>query len=392
MIYEQEAYRNFRIQREAHRWQVSRFISESQFAQILESHPSDFYSPGFFVRVTLFLATLLAAAAAFGLLTLVFSTGWGETYWGLSALAYGCTLYWLLESYAVRQRKFFKAGVDDALLYLSLGFLLAGLLYLLDSGGIQVSAPLALGMALPLLAWGAIRFADTMLAVALFCALVVYVFTQAAAISPWSRAGLPFLLMLTSTLIYSFSNRNRRQVRYQNWHRILELLRFLGIVAFYAACNYLVVREVSVSVLGQTSAAGEDIPFAMAFKFLTALVPLCYLLVGIRAKDIAFIRAGLLAACFSGFTFSHYYSILQPEFRLLAGGTALLLAAVALVQILKKSSTCFTAKKLLPDSDHFKNAEAYLMAETAAQPSTPGPGSTDPGGGESGGAGAGGSY
>ena len=102
----------------------------------------------------------------------------------------------------------------------------------------------------------------------------------------------------------------------------------------YAAVNYMVVRELSESLMGIVVTKGNDIPLAYLFYGLTFGIPLGYIYCALQKKDRTILTVGLLALGYSFFTIRFYYSLMPLE-------TALLLAGVLLFAI-----SFFSNKKL----------------------------------------------
>ena len=51
---------NLSIVKESKRWLGQKILSNSQYNSIAEAHPTSFYHPNVFIRILLFLATLVA--------------------------------------------------------------------------------------------------------------------------------------------------------------------------------------------------------------------------------------------------------------------------------------------------------------------------------------------
>ncbi len=393
LIYDKTALQNLTIRHEATRWRESGIISPEELTRIEEAHACDFYTPGFFIRLTLFLATTVAVSAGLGLMAM-FVLGLQELGLALLLLIYGVATYKFLEEIIIKQKKFFHAGVDDALIFLACGFVIIGLLILLHNTFGALSPPFRYLVALPFLAWFAVRFVNPVMTVLAFSCCFGFLFLQTLELGGWAKAILPFVVMLASVPFSVYSNRKLDLAEFAPWRACLQILKTLSLMTFYAGGNYFVVRELSESLLNMQVAPGEDIPLAFVFYALTAIVPLAYIGWGLKARDMIFIRTGMLVLALSILTLKYYFSIAPPEITLTVAGAALIALAVAIIKYLKHPVNGYTHKNLLKRSADSLDAEALLVAETmASTPQQQAPDSSfKPGGGESGGAGAEGSY
>ena len=90
-----------------------------------------------------------------------------------------------------------RQGVDTALLWMSAGFLLTGLNFLFNVGGLT-NAVVIFIMAIYL----TLRFADRLMAaIAALASLAIVVFASLQ-IGAWATTILPFTLMIASALLY----------------------------------------------------------------------------------------------------------------------------------------------------------------------------------------------
>ena len=141
------------------------------------------------------------------------------------------------------------------------------------------------------------------------------------------------------------------------------LLQGFSLSLGYFSMNYLVVRELSESLLGLTIAKGEDIPFALLFYGFTFLVPVFYIVYSLYTKDRLMLIIGFLVFGFSIFTIRFYYHILPIEVALLLGGALLFLAAYLSIRKLKDKETGLTFKPALETKiDFLSNLEALIVA------------------------------
>ena len=81
-------------------------IEQLEFDNILKTYPSDFYSPNLFIRIGLFMLTLVIASFSFGLLLLLFRDSGDNSISGI-AIFFGLVSYAILE-YMVQSKNHFQ--------------------------------------------------------------------------------------------------------------------------------------------------------------------------------------------------------------------------------------------------------------------------------------------
>jgi uncharacterized membrane protein YgcG len=133
----------------------------------------------------------------------------------------------------------------------------------------------------------------------------------------------------------------------------------------------------------------QDIPFAVLFYFFTLAIPLLYLFVGIKSKNIVLMRAGMVSLGFSVYTFKHYFLPDFTEVFLIVTGSLLIITVIALMRYLKAIKGGFTSENILSSAWADLNAEAFIISQTMGgnQPEKIETNETG-GGGSSGGGGA----
>jgi len=153
---------------------------------------------------------------------------------------------------------------------------------------------------------------------------------------------------------YSFST----NVKFFIYRNALQLTKIFSLVLAYASVNYMVVRELSESLMGIVVEKGNDIPLAFLFYGLTFLIPLTYIYYSLQKKDRTVLTIGLLTLGYSFFTIRYYYSLMPPEMALVLAG--LLLSAISFFAI-KKLQHKETGITFQPDRD--SNSNLMLNAQ-----------------------------
>ena len=378
----------------AARWQRQQLLSPEQLARIEAAYPLDYYRPVWPLRVGLFLFAWLGLVMASGFTFLISS----ESFFAAGVVhCAGC--FGVLEL-LIRDRKFYRAGADNALLYAGLGVAVAlvfyvfsvylwpvGLSHLTLSNGLM-APPLLLTLALLLAA--ALRYADALVVAATFFTVLLLVALLALQ-SALGQALLPFLVMATAGGALASQPILRRRIAgtylADYYATCLLTLKVLGLVVLYLGGNYLVVREGNAAL--HDLYPSVQVPFAAVFYAFTAGLPLLYVGLGLRRADRPTLLVGLLALVFSLYTLRHYRSLLPPEIAALLAGLVLVALSGVLLRALRPARFGLTS---LPDDEprHF-NLENLIQAQTAHAPAAPAGGFAF-GGGQSGGGGATGQF
>lgn len=376
----------------AARWHRRNLLTTEQQQAIEDAYPLDFYRPGLFARIGLFIFTCIGAFGAVGFFALVTEL---EHFTGLAVLGAFGTLA-ALELF-IRSSRLYRAGPDTALLYISLGWFAVLLVdvvhdavplfyrYSFSLGSTYSS--LLLGPMLLLLLAATARYADRLVAAAAYLDFLLLITNWLLQFSA-GRVLLPFVLMLVSAGAYWLVLQLRRRPDYLYYRPCLLVLKALTLTTFYLAGNYLIVREGNAELSGQFTS--PQIPFAPLFYVFTALIPPVYVAVGLRRHSRVWLLTGLLAAVFSLFTLRYYRSLLPPEIAAVLAGAVLLALAAWATRYLRPARHGLTS---LPDDEqpsHF-NLESLIVAQTATVQQGPARG-FEFGGGQSGGGGAEGSY
>lgn len=384
------------MQHAAARWHRRGLLTPEQHQAIRARYPLDFYRPGLFLRIGLFLFTCLGAAGAAGLLALPLAEAMSSDFLLVLALLCAVGTVTVLEM-SIRSSRVYHAGPDNALLYCSLGWatvLFSTIAYELipitghdfDSVG-DPYLPLVLGPLFIVFLVASIRYADRLVAAATYV-LGLLLIVNSLLQMPYGRALLPFTMMLLAVGAYWLVRQLRRRSDYLYYQTCLKVLEVLVLLTFYGAGNYYVVRETNAVLSG--AYVSPQIPFAPVFYLLTAGVPLVYIVVGLRRPSRLWLLTGLFTAVCSVATLRYYRSLLPPEIAAVLAGAVLLVVAAWAARYLRPARHGLTS---LPDDEqppHF-NLESLVVAQTAVVPQAPPPG-FEFGGGQFGGGGAESSY
>ncbi|WP_316819478.1 hypothetical protein [Pedobacter gandavensis] len=367
-------------------------LSSAELQAVLEKYPIGFRSSNLFMRIGLFVLTLILTAFAFGFLSLILSSTELLESPGYYVFL-GLCAYVALEI-AVRVYHHYKSGVDDALMWTSGLLLLTALvifIYKHDHDPKDFVIELIVSGCIAVLAgYFTLRFADMLMALLSFSGSIAFVFFA------WYKYGfqplstMPFLIIAISLLIYFLVKKlNQQHWIYKN---PLGMLQIASLLTTYAAGNYFIVRELGSSMNNVTLAPDQDIPFAWFFWIWTFGIPIVYIAIGLRKKEIILLRSGLILVAAAAFTLKNYYHIMSTEMALLVCGSILLSLSYAVMRYLKTPKHGFTAEEL--DDDQLLD---QLKVESLIVSGTLGDGNSAPegsrmGGGTFGGGGASNDY
>ena len=377
------------IQKTAQKWLKKGFLSKEQSSQIEKNYPQEYYDPNIFLKIGLFIFTILAASVSVSLMS-VFLYWIYENHLNeglvIQSLLVGGVFLLMLES-LIKGRKLYHSGVDNALIYMALGSFCTTIYFLFVS--LNPPTWLFLMLFLPLFVATTIRYAESVVC-ALTYFLILGIFVTIALTSFWGKTLLPFLVMIVSAGMYFLVKKLSSRQDYLYYETCLTIVKTLALITFYLGGNYLIVRQGNALINNIYIPVSPQVAFASVFYFFTTIIPLAYIFFGLRHRDRLILILGLITLGFSIFTYRFYFSILPVEISLTLGGILLIALSAALIQYLKTEKKGFTYQ---PD-DEFEgfNLEAALMSQIV-QSKIPQQGDTFRfGGGDTGGGGAGGNY
>ncbi len=380
--YNESLVYNLEVIKQSKRWFKRDFIEKPQLDSILNTYSAPFYHPNFLIRILLFVATLIALSGATGFFALIVADI-GEDAISIACIIYGIVSFSVLEKLFIGNNHY-KSGITEAILYHSCGFTIGGLASITDFDNMHV----ILWSCLIVFSFSAIRYLDLLCTVVATGSFAGILFFEFYTIGGIFQKIIPFVFIGGFTPIYFLVKKLKQRIDLRLWRNNLLIVESISLLFIYAAGNYMVVRELSVSMMNLEIAEGGDIPFAFIFYTLTALIPVAYLYFGIKNKDIVLLRVSLIVLAFSAFTFKYYFSLDHPEITLTLAGIVLIGIAISLMRYLKTIRNGFTRENIMTEKWGSMNAEAFFISQTMGgnQPNLE---HTDmPGGGASGGGGA----
>ncbi|MFD2785956.1 hypothetical protein [Hymenobacter rubripertinctus] len=388
--------------REAARgWYRAGLLPLPQLEAIRAAYPPDFYRPNIYLRILLFLLMTLGYFAAAGMLALLLYSVANDLSGGQireqATIGVVCLLSalggQLLLRQLIRTGRTYRAGSDQALLYISLGFAAAAMYCFADlltpnsldllalNGIVLVLLPVLLLLVLALIA-----YADALVAIAAYAVALALV-TDLLLRTTFGILFVPFAVIGLAVGLYTLVRYLVPHTDFWYYQTCFIALKVVALLTFYLGGNYLVVREASAAIRNESTS--HQISFALFFYLFTALIPLLYIYQGLRRPDRVWLLTGLVTLAFSGYTVRFYHSVLPPTVAsALLGALLIVLMALALRYLRTPRHGLTAAPNDASTAERpGLNLEALIVAQTAHAPQVPEPGFQF-GGGQSGGGGA----
>jgi len=390
IIYNKTWLNNLDIQDQVNPSLAAGDLTKEEFKNIEKAYPVGFYSPNIFVRTGLFLLTCVIALFGGCLLTYIC--------WNLVTSHSGAwVLFLALFSYialevVVKTKHHFRAGTDDALIWISGGLFCVAFTWLTftmdwDHNTSMATTISIAAFTLFLSLFLTLRFADSLMA--LFCFLTALVLAVLLAIDQLSfgKEILPFLVMLLSAVVYYFSRSKISSPKFVYYQHCLRFLQTGSLLTLYLAGNYYVVQEMGNALYGYTSIGPYKVPYPVFFWPWTILVPFIYTGLGLYKKNVILLRTGLVLIAIAAVTFKNYYHVLPIEGTLVLIGLVTLGGSYGVIRYLKTPKKGFTSEELSEDTiPGGINVESLIIATT--QLDTPAGTENRFGGGDFGGGGS----
>ncbi len=311
-------------------------INTDRYEQLKERNPVKFYSPNIYATIALGLLTFVIVTFATSFLGLIIQP---EKSIAAFCIFMGIACYAATE-YIIGQNNHYNSGVDNVMVWASAGFFIAAAaagFHFFDYGYSKQWHANAMVSFAAVLVCGflAIRFVDTFLSIAALIALLCFVYFAIGFTNMVVSVILPFIIMLLSAAVFIIANKYAfTLVLYRTCLRYVKITALLG---FYAAGNYYMLLNFNPLLFAKLGT------LAVGFAWLWTLgVPLVYLFIGIKRKDILFLRTSLIVLAAGVVTFKLYHHVLSQEAALLLAGFILIVASYSLIRYLKTPKDGFT--------------------------------------------------
>jgi hypothetical protein len=189
------------IQKIAQKWLKQGFLSKEQSSEIEKAFPHEYYNPNIFLKIGLFVFTILAASFSISIMSIFFIGIYDnhlKTGIVIQSLLVGGVFFLLLEN-LIKGRKLYHSGVDNALIYMTLGAFCTTIYFLFET--LNPPTWLSLMLFLPLFVATTIRYAESVVCTLTYF-LILGIFVTIALESLWGKTLLPFIVMIVSAGIY----------------------------------------------------------------------------------------------------------------------------------------------------------------------------------------------
>lgn len=322
-------------------------ITETAYKDINTSYPEYFYSPNIFIRIGLFILTLIIAIFGLGLLLLM---GAVDSERGIR----GFSVFIAVVAYAacemmIHGKKHYKSGVDTASMWMC-GAALCTFYFMMDLVDTGTSLYAFLFV---VSAYFTLRFADVPMAIIAYGSLMMVIFVNLD--NSGARAFLPFVIMLLSIGAYFGIKALARKTIARHYKYCLTFLEICALLTLYMSMNYFVVNELNNeydpagSYIDDPYPEGTPVPppakpLALAWLFWTTTIalPLLYIYFGLRKKDRILLGTGLLLLAAATFTVRYYHSIMPLEGAMVLAGIIMITIAWSVIRYLKVPKHGFT--------------------------------------------------
>ncbi len=342
-------------------WYKSGVLTEDQWKNIKTAYSNQLFSPNLVIRILLLLVSWFGLSMSLGFFGLIFSdllNGLVDDFMiavRIGLFIYGLLLLYFGETVFFKEKKHYKSGITEAIVYAAYSFLYFAIL-----GENQTKELAYYFLALIFLSFITVRYHDVITLVAAIGCLTLFLFNAFSSHIPL----IPFVMMFSFASLFGISQFIQKKANQLLWEDHFIIFDSLALLLTYLGVNYFVVRELSVSMMGLELAAGEDIPFAFLFYGFTVLIPIGYLTWGIIKKSILFIRVSLLTLALAVFTLKYYFSLGHPEITITVAGALLTLVAIGLMKYLKTPRNRFTRNQILTNKWDNSDLTAFVASQT----------------------------
>ena len=399
-IYSASSEETLRVRKLLKDWVGEGYLAKAQYQVLEQETVSDLRTCNIFLRLVLFLFTLIIVGAGAGLFFVAFLPRSSEQTTAVFLLIFAAVCYAAAEAAASRTR-LYRYGIEEALAVCAVGFLCAGMQFALFSGGSYSPRPDAIKSLVPasgavfsLWIWRRFGFSYAFLA-----AMIFVIFLPGYWTSSREAQHVIIAVFYATGLVAVASVRSRRRFNYlEETYSLVEAFLWLGI---YLAIN-LQLSSLTLSPRwwwGSTRAASE---FARPFYWGTWVLVWCLLPIvlarGIRLKDRFVIAVGAIIATLTLVSNKPYLGWPRHTWDPMLLGILLTGVTVFLRRWLARGPGGirhgFTAARLSGKDKQWINVGAAVPGLLV--PQTPGPQPSSPdfrfGGGQSGGGGASGDF
>lgn len=354
VVYDKVALANLELVEQSGRLKRGGFITEEQQVVIKKELPAFKRQSNFLVRLGFLLLGSFLYLSICGALSVLGLTS-ENLFFSISCYLFALVGFGGAEFFA--RQNYFGHGLDDA-------FVLGAILNVGLAVGITTDgAELLVAGCLAIAAFVLYKRYLHLGALAIFCiASTAVLFYGLFELGEVGKTILPFAALVLAAVFYWYTKKLLAHLTQAYYYKGILLANTYCLILFYLSCNYYVVRELSVALLGNEILPGTDIPFAWFFYAFTVVVPLVYLVQALKTKDRILLWVSFLAIAFSIYTIRFYYALLPIEIALTVGGLLLFALSFFAIKKLKNKETGITFQPDRGTSDTLIHAEALVVA------------------------------
>ena len=356
--YNIDSVKNIEIQKTAKTLLDESRLTPPQYQAVKEAFPIQFKQTNVFMRIGLFIFTNLCISFGVGVLSLILGNSFSSMgNWGGLLVFYAAILLALAE-YFIRENHWYRSGSDNALIYAAIGCFVSGMVMMVGINNPSVYL-LFIFVVLGLATW---RYGDPLLALAAFGTLLSWFFIVCKDYG-LSLAAIPLSLAVVSYATYFFSKKSKNTEGGIYWSDCFKLLEIAGLIAFYGSINYYMIQHFAIELDKRFET--EALPLGTVFAVLTAILPLIYIILGIKNRDRILWIIGSFCLIASILTYRYYHTIMPIEWALTLAGIVFLALGLFLMKYFKTSRNGFVYQPELAKNNPL---EALLMNQFLQQP------------------------
>jgi hypothetical protein len=361
-----------------------KFISKEQLKEVTSNLNSLDSNSNVLIRFGFFLLGCFLFSSIIGSMALVFMPVIDSNYLLLPFV------YFIIGTIVLEiltKKNYFKHGLDDAFIICTQLTLYIGIGMVLES---------SLMVCLAMFVFGAIFCIRYVNALSMFVScvgLMTFVFIGITEHSIISSALLPFIAFIIAVLLYIIYLKLNAIDGFYFYEFAFQNLKIFSLILGCFSLNYMVVRELSVTLLNVAVLPGKDIPLAFIFYATTFIIPALYIAYSLFKKDRIMLFVGIATFAYSIFTIRYYHQLMPIEVALVIGGVVLFVIAYLSIKQLELKETGLTFKADRgSDSSLLKNAQALIVSTQVPNAPVQSQGEMPFGGGGFSGGGAGDSF
>ena len=396
-LYSASSEETLRARRLLADWAGVGFLTKAQYQRLEQETVCELRTTNIFLRLVLFLFTLVSVGAAAALFFVVFLSGPSPQAAGVFFLIFAAVCYAAAEL-SVSQARLYRYGIEEALAVCSVGFLCAGIEsavfganpYSPKPDAAQFLVPAA-GAVFSLWIWHRLGLSYAFLA-----AMIFLLFLPGYRTLSHSAEHLIVAVSYATGLVGVAAVRSRHRFDYlEEGYSLAEALLWLGL---YLAINLqLSSFNLPAQWWGGTRAASEFArPFYWATWVLIWCLPPIVLVRGLRQRDRFVIAVGAIVAILTFVSNKPYLGWPRHTWDPMLLGILLTGIAFFIRRWLAGGRGGirhgFTAARLSGKDKHWMNLGSTVLGPLSPHSITPGPQTSSPdvrfGGGQSGGGGA----